>query len=69
MTADAADEDNITGTCGRAVREEGRLDVFFANVNTHHMLLLMLVHDLTLLLRRQVSIAKNLYITLLPTRS
>lgn len=31
MTADAADEDNITGTCGRAVREEGRLDVFFAN--------------------------------------
>ena len=31
--ADAADEDTISGICEQALREEGRLDVFFANVS------------------------------------
>lgn len=30
--ADAADEDAISAVCRRALEEEGRLDVFFANV-------------------------------------
>ena len=30
--ADAADETAISGVCELALREEGRLDVFFANV-------------------------------------
>jgi len=30
--ADAADETAISGVCDQALREEGRLDVFFANV-------------------------------------
>lgn len=33
--ADAADEDAIKGICERATKEEGRLDVFFANVCLH----------------------------------
>jgi len=32
MQADAADETAISGVCNQALREEGRLDVFFANV-------------------------------------
>jgi NAD(P)-dependent dehydrogenase (short-subunit alcohol dehydrogenase family) len=32
IQADAADEKAIIGVCERAVKEEGRLDVFFANV-------------------------------------
>lgn len=32
MQADAADESAISGVCTQALREEGRLDVFFANV-------------------------------------
>ncbi|PFH50912.1 hypothetical protein AMATHDRAFT_75301 [Amanita thiersii Skay4041] len=31
LQADAADEKAISGLCNRALREEGRLDVFFAN--------------------------------------
>ncbi|TEB38355.1 3-oxoacyl-reductase [Coprinellus micaceus] len=31
LQADAADEAAISGVCERAIREEGRLDVFFAN--------------------------------------
>ena len=31
--ADAADETAISGVCELALREEGRLDVFFANVS------------------------------------
>lgn len=30
--ADASDETAISGICERALRDEGRLDVFFANV-------------------------------------
>ena len=30
--ADAADEDTIAGICKQALQDEGRLDVFFANV-------------------------------------
>lgn len=30
--ADAADEDAIKSVCEQALKEEGRLDVFFANV-------------------------------------
>lgn len=30
---DAADEAAISGLCKQALREEGRLDVFFANVS------------------------------------
>lgn len=32
VQADAADEQAIKGLCERALEEEGRLDVFFANV-------------------------------------
>ena len=32
VQGDAADESTIADLCQRAVREEGRLDVFFANV-------------------------------------
>jgi len=32
MKADAADEPAIKGVCEQALHEEGRLDVFFANV-------------------------------------
>ena len=32
VQADAADEKSISGLCDRAMSEEGRLDVFFANV-------------------------------------
>lgn len=35
IQADAADEKAIEGLCKQALREEGRLDVFFANVCTH----------------------------------
>jgi NAD(P)-dependent dehydrogenase (short-subunit alcohol dehydrogenase family) len=38
MQADAADEEAIAGVCDRALKEEGRLDVFFANVR-HYTLL------------------------------
>lgn len=31
LRADASDEDAISGVCKQAMREEGRLDVFFAN--------------------------------------
>ncbi|KLO20361.1 NAD-binding protein [Schizopora paradoxa] len=31
IQADAADEDSISGLCDRVMKEEGRLDVFFAN--------------------------------------
>lgn len=38
LQADAADEAAISGVCSRALHEEGRLDVFFANVRAriHH---------------------------------
>lgn len=32
IQADAADEKAISGVCAQALQEEGRLDVFFANV-------------------------------------
>ena len=35
VQADAADEKAISGLCEQALREEGRLDVFFANVCMH----------------------------------
>jgi len=35
LQADAADEAAISGVCSQALREEGRLDVFFANVRVH----------------------------------
>ena len=35
--ADAADETAISGVCELALREEGRLDVFFANVTAFRM--------------------------------
>jgi hypothetical protein len=41
LEADAADETAIAGVCNRALKEEGRLDVFFANVCSHRTLLLM----------------------------
>ena len=31
MEADAADESKISGVCDRAIKEHGKLDVFFAN--------------------------------------
>jgi len=34
VQGDAADEPTISGICERALKEEGRLDVFFANVST-----------------------------------
>lgn len=33
LEADASDEEAISGICKQALREEGRLDVFFANVS------------------------------------
>lgn len=36
--ADAADEAAISGVCELALREEGRLDVFFANVTSFFQL-------------------------------
>jgi hypothetical protein len=33
VQGDAADEEVISGLCKRALKEEGRLDVFFANVS------------------------------------
>jgi len=33
IQGDAADESLVAATCKRAVDEEGRLDVFFANVS------------------------------------
>lgn len=33
IQADAADEAAISGVCKQALQEEGRLDVFFANVS------------------------------------
>lgn len=33
LQGDAADESLISGVCDRALKEEGRLDVFFANVH------------------------------------
>ncbi len=33
IQADAADDSAISDVCEQALREEGRLDVFFANVN------------------------------------
>ena len=36
IQADAADEKAISGLCDRVMKEEGRLDVFFANVCLNH---------------------------------
>jgi NAD(P)-dependent dehydrogenase (short-subunit alcohol dehydrogenase family) len=33
LQADAADETAISSVCEQALKEEGRLDVFFANVS------------------------------------
>lgn len=33
LQADAADEQAISGVCKQAMQEEGRLDIFFANVS------------------------------------
>ena len=41
--ADAADESAISGVCELALREEGRLDVFFANVTAFFRLALYLL--------------------------
>ena len=41
--ADAADESAISGVCELALREEGRLDVFFANVTAFFRLALCLL--------------------------
>lgn len=38
LQADAADEKAIAGICKQALDEEGRLDVFFANVRTNSVL-------------------------------
>jgi len=35
VQGDAADEQAIQDLVSRAVKEEGRLDVFFANVSSH----------------------------------
>ena len=35
--ADAADEDAIVAVCKQAIQEEGRLDVFFANVRSSEL--------------------------------
>lgn len=35
VQADAADEKAICGLCNQVMEEEGRLDVFFANVRTY----------------------------------
>lgn len=37
IQADAADEAAISGVCKQALQEEGRLDVFFANVRSNPM--------------------------------
>jgi hypothetical protein len=43
IQGDAADEATISGLCKRALQEEGRLDVFFANVlSSVHIYCLML---------------------------
>ena len=36
VQADASDENAIRTLCQRAVDENGRLDVYFANVSAHH---------------------------------
>lgn len=36
LQADAADETAIEALCKQAIKEEGRLDVFFANVSDNH---------------------------------
>ncbi len=35
LEADASDDAAISGLCKKALEEEGRLDVFFANVRSH----------------------------------
>ena len=47
MQADAADEAAISGVCDQALREEGRLDVFFANVSRTQCCLLPSTQALT----------------------
>ena len=42
--ADAADETAISGVCELVLREEGRLDVFFANVTTFFSTRLVYLH-------------------------
>lgn len=37
VTADAADEQAVKSICERAIKEEGRLDVFFANAGKGHL--------------------------------
>lgn len=41
VEADAADETAISGVCKQALQEEGRLDVFFANVRSLHFLVFL----------------------------
>lgn len=38
LAADAADDAAIAGVCKQALQEEGRLDVFFANVTRSAMM-------------------------------
>ena len=45
IQADAADEAAISGVCKQALQEEGKLDVFFANVR--RLLLFYVVVRLT----------------------
>lgn len=49
LQADAADEKAISGVCKQAMQEEGRLDVFFANVSlpSEEPILQVEVHDET----------------------
>ena len=50
--ADAADEAAISGVCELALREEGRLDVFFANVTSFFQLCSFIFTDMWLVIRR-----------------
>ena len=40
LQSDAADEEAIAGVCKQALDEEGRLDVFFANVSEHESIII-----------------------------
>ena len=56
IQADAADESAISGVCDQAMQEEGRLDVFFANVCSLVKKLSVANHDIPIRLELHLAI-------------
>jgi hypothetical protein len=50
IQADAADDKAILDVCSQALREEGRLDIFFANVRAHCSPVFPIKHNIYFLL-------------------